>query len=418
MSIRIIIADDHALWRAGLAQLLEAEGLEVAAEAATGDETLEAVRVNPGTVLLLDIAMPGRLDGLATSARLKERGDDVKVIIVSARDDRDALFSAITAGAHGYIAKDNDVAQLVGAIHLVDGGGSAFGGSVTEGLAAGVAGLDYSPGEYERRRLDLSERELQVLRLLATPMTAAQIAARLFLSAKTVQNHASSIYEKLGARGRPITRTHSRAARSGYCRLLAHGLDLDLDLDLLADEQAAGLESLVPGKPERLAVDLGGGREADTLAAPQVGDDTHEFRVEGHLTRDPVDGEIALQRPLWSRDVTEPSRLEVDGRKLVDLQEVGRLQVVVARLLASRYRGRLDARRGLGLHGIVADLECGREALEAPLHLGDHQMADDELHAGVHRVRLPRAGRGELRPVYVSDCQCRGHRCLLGGHGW
>ena len=101
MSIRIIIADDHALWRAGLAQLLEAEGLEIAAQAATGDETLEAVRVNPGTVLLLDIAMPGRLDGLATSARLKERGDDVKVIIVSARDDRDALFSAITAGAHG-----------------------------------------------------------------------------------------------------------------------------------------------------------------------------------------------------------------------------------------------------------------------------------------------------------------------------
>jgi DNA-binding NarL/FixJ family response regulator len=202
MSIRVIIADDHALWRAGLAQLLAAEGLEVAAETATGDETLEAVRANPGAVLLLDIAMPGRLDGLATSARLKERGDDVKVIIVSARDDRDALFSAITAGAHGYIAKDADVAQLVGAIHLVAGGGSAFGGSVTEGLAAGVAGLDYSPGEYERRRLELSERELQVLRLLATPMTAAQIAARLFLSAKTVQNHASAIYEKLGVHSR------------------------------------------------------------------------------------------------------------------------------------------------------------------------------------------------------------------------
>ena len=202
MSIRVIIADDHALWRAGLAQLLEAEGLEVAAEAATGDETLEAVRANPGAVLLLDIAMPGRLDGLATSARLKERGDDVKVIIVSGRDDRDALFSAIAAGAHGYIAKDADTAQLVGAIHLVAGGGSAFGGSVTEGLAAGVTGLDYSPGEYERRRLDLSERELQVLRLLATPMTAVQIAARLFLSPKTVQNHVSAIYRKLGVHSR------------------------------------------------------------------------------------------------------------------------------------------------------------------------------------------------------------------------
>ncbi len=112
MSVRVIIADDHALWRAGLRQLLEAEGLEVAGEAATGDEALEAVRAKPGAVLLLDLAMPGRLDGLATSARLKERGDDVKVIIVSGRDDRDALFSSITAGARGYIAKDAEPAQL------------------------------------------------------------------------------------------------------------------------------------------------------------------------------------------------------------------------------------------------------------------------------------------------------------------
>jgi len=73
---------------------------------------------------------------------------------------------------------------------------------VTEGLAGGVTGLDYSPGEYERRRLDLSERELQILRLLATPLTAAQIASQLFLSTKTVQNHTSSIYRKLGVRSR------------------------------------------------------------------------------------------------------------------------------------------------------------------------------------------------------------------------
>lgn len=202
MSVRVIIADDHALWRAGLRQLLEAEGLDVVCEASTGDEALEAVRANPGTVLLLDLAMPGRLDGLGTTERLKQRGDDVKVIIVSGRDDRDALFSAITAGARGYIAKDAEPAQLLGAIHLVADGGSAFGGSIAGGLAEGVTGLDYAPGEYERRRLDLSERELQVLRLLATPMSAAQIASHLFLSTKTVQNHISSIYRKLGVRSR------------------------------------------------------------------------------------------------------------------------------------------------------------------------------------------------------------------------
>jgi DNA-binding NarL/FixJ family response regulator len=202
VSIRVILADDHALWRAGLRQLLEAEGLEVAGEATTGDEALELVRLNPGAILLLDIAMPGRLDGLATSTRLKERGDDVRVIIVSGRDDRDALFSAIAAGARGYVAKDAELAQLLGAIHLVAGGGRAFGGSVAEGLADGVAGLDYAPGEYERRRFDLSERELQILRLLATPMTSAQIGSQLFLSTKTVQNHVSSIYRKLGVGSR------------------------------------------------------------------------------------------------------------------------------------------------------------------------------------------------------------------------
>jgi len=99
--------------------ILEAEGLEVAGEATTGDEALELARANPGAVLLLDIAMPGRLDGLATSARLKERGDDVKVIIVSGRDDRDALFSAITAGARGYIAKDADLAVPYGRLPAV-----------------------------------------------------------------------------------------------------------------------------------------------------------------------------------------------------------------------------------------------------------------------------------------------------------
>ena len=202
MSARVIIADDHALFRAGLHQVLEAEGFSVVGEAATADEALDLVQANPGCVLLLDIAMPGRLDGLEAASRLKQRGDDVKVVILSGRDDRDALFSAITAGAKGYVAKDADTLQLVGAIHLVAGGGTAFSGSIAEGLADGVTKLDYAPGEYERRRLDLSERELQVLRLLATPMTAAQIASQLFLSTKTVQNHVSSIYRKLGVGSR------------------------------------------------------------------------------------------------------------------------------------------------------------------------------------------------------------------------
>ena len=115
---RVIIADDHGLFRQGLRQLLEGEGYVVVAEATSGEEALTAVAANPGCVLLLDIGMPG-MSGLEVARRLGERGDDVKVVMLSAREDRDALFSAISAGARGYVAKDAEPEQLYAAIDLV-----------------------------------------------------------------------------------------------------------------------------------------------------------------------------------------------------------------------------------------------------------------------------------------------------------
>jgi two-component system response regulator DegU len=199
---RVIIADDHALFRNGLRQILVAEGVDVVGEAASGEEALEQVAAHPGSVLLLDISMPGHMDGLETARRLHESGADVKVVMLSGREDRDALFTAIAAGAKGYVAKDADPSQLVAAIALIVGGGTVFSESVAAGLAEGISDLDYEPGEYQRRRLDLSEREVQILRLLATPMATAQIASHLFLSPKTIQNHVSAIYRKLDVRTR------------------------------------------------------------------------------------------------------------------------------------------------------------------------------------------------------------------------
>src|SRR5660397_278498 len=98
---RVIIADDHGLFRRGLRQLLEGEGYVVVAEVTSGDEALKSVAENPGCVLLLDITMPG-MNGLEVVHRLAERSDDVKVVMLSAREDRDAFFSAISAGARGY----------------------------------------------------------------------------------------------------------------------------------------------------------------------------------------------------------------------------------------------------------------------------------------------------------------------------
>ena len=198
---RVIIADDHGLFREGLRQLLVTEGYEVAAEATTGDEALERVAANPGCVLLLDIAMPG-MNGLEVARRLGERGDDVKVVMLSAREDRDALFSAISAGARGYVAKDAEPDQLFAAIDLVLRGGTVLSTGVAQNLGEGIRQLDYAPGAYEQRRLDLTDRELEILRLLATPKSPAQIAAQLYLSKKTVQNHVSAIYRKLDVRSR------------------------------------------------------------------------------------------------------------------------------------------------------------------------------------------------------------------------
>jgi DNA-binding NarL/FixJ family response regulator len=197
----VIIADDHGLFRQGLRQLLETEGYTVEAEATTGDEALTAVAEHQGCVLLLDIAMPG-MNGLEVAQRLAERGDDVKVVMLSAREDRDALFSAISAGARGYVAKDAEPDQLFAAIDLVLRGGTVLSTGVAQNLGEGIRQLDYAPGAYEQRRLALTDRELEILRLLATPKSPAQIASQLFLSKKTVQNHISAIYRKLGVRSR------------------------------------------------------------------------------------------------------------------------------------------------------------------------------------------------------------------------
>ena len=172
---RVIIADDHGLFRQGLRQLLEAEGYAVEAEATTGDEALTAVAEHQGCVLLLDIAMPG-MNGLEVARRLAERGDDVKVVMLSAREDRDALFSAISAGARGYVAKDAEPDQLFAAIDLVLRGGTVLSTGVAQNLGEGIRQLDYAPGAYEQRRLALTDRELEILRLLATPKSPAQMA--------------------------------------------------------------------------------------------------------------------------------------------------------------------------------------------------------------------------------------------------
>jgi DNA-binding NarL/FixJ family response regulator len=212
-SSHIIIADDHTLFRKGIRQLLEGEGRTVACEARSGAEAISCVRLHAGSITLLDIGLPD-IDGIEVMRRLKDEGLDAKVIILSAREDQDALLGALAAGAMAYLAKEAASEQLLPTIEVVERGGAVLSSTMVQSLATGIRGMDYLPGEYQRRDLDLTARELEVLRQLATPLSVEQIAFHLFVSKKTVQNNISTLCAKLGARGRD--------------EAVARGVELDL----------------------------------------------------------------------------------------------------------------------------------------------------------------------------------------------
>ncbi len=197
----VIIADDHGLFRRGLRQLLEGAGFLIAAEASSGEGALECAAANPGCVMLLDIMMPD-LTGLEVVRRLNERREDVKVIMLSAREDCDAVLSAISSGARGFMSKCTEPDELFAAIDLVARGGTALGACLATTLGNEVRELDRHAGLSEQRRHRITERELEVLRLLATAKSPAQIASDLYLSTKTVQNHIQALYRKLNVGSR------------------------------------------------------------------------------------------------------------------------------------------------------------------------------------------------------------------------
>lgn len=198
----MILADDHVLFRQGLARLLELEpDITVMSQASSGREVLERLKAQRVDVVIMDITMPD-MDGVETTTVISLRYPDVKVLVLSAHEDRDTLFAAIDAGAKGYILKDTEPEELARAIRVVAGGGSIVSPSVTPQLLQGVRDMGYDPSEAERLRLNLSDREVEVLRHLAAPKSPAQIGRELVISTKTVQNHISNIYRKLDVNSR------------------------------------------------------------------------------------------------------------------------------------------------------------------------------------------------------------------------
>jgi DNA-binding NarL/FixJ family response regulator len=203
VSIRVLLCDDQALVRSGFRMILEArEDIEVVGEAGDGAQALELERRRRPDVILMDVRMP-RLDGVEATRRLVDAGSEARVLILTTFDLDEYVYEALRAGASGFLLKDVQPAQLVEAIRVVARGEALLAPTVTRRLLDRFAqALPASPGEPPPELSSLTERELEVLGLLASGLSNAELAERLFLSETTVKTHVSSILRKLGLRDR------------------------------------------------------------------------------------------------------------------------------------------------------------------------------------------------------------------------
>ncbi len=202
--IRVCLVDDQTLVRQGVRSLLGvADGIEVVAEATDGAEAVLAIETDPPDVVLLDLRMPGH-DGIWALRTLRERGIKVPVLVLTTFDDDELVLQAVRAGASGYLLKDVTLEQLVGAVRTLSEGGTMVQPAVTERLLRAVRTDQPVPDAPA-----LTERELDVLRLLAGGYANRDIAAALFLAEGTVKNHVSSVLSKLGVKDRTSAVLHA-----------------------------------------------------------------------------------------------------------------------------------------------------------------------------------------------------------------
>ena len=201
--IRVLLADDQRLVRAGFRSILaDEDDIEVVGEAADGQTAVSACRELKPDVVLMDIRMPG-MDGLEASRAIAgdERLASVKVVILTTFDLDDYVYGALRAGATGFLVKDTEPEELLQAVRVAARGDALISPSITRRLIAEFAGRVKSP-EPDARLDALTEREREVMRLVAAGLTNDEIAGRLVLAPSTAKTHVSRIMAKLGARDR------------------------------------------------------------------------------------------------------------------------------------------------------------------------------------------------------------------------
>jgi DNA-binding NarL/FixJ family response regulator len=206
--MRVVLVDDHALFRAGVAALLGAWGHAVVGEASSGDEAIGLVdRLEPQLVLM-DVRMPG-LSGVETTLRIKARHPGVTIVMLTVSEDEEDLFAAIKAGAHGYLLKNLESSQLRVLLEGVERGEPAITPSTAARIVQEFLRGDRGGSDHDR----LTSRELEVLRLVTEGLRNKEIAVRLGITENTTKYHLKNILEKLHAESR--AELAARAVRDG-----------------------------------------------------------------------------------------------------------------------------------------------------------------------------------------------------------